>query len=916
MLGIWMLGGVYVPVGTKLPKERVKEIEQDSGANITIDADFVAHIEHKAPIQYGNQPEDIAYILYTSGSTGKPKGVVISHKALLHKMQEEAVLLGLQEIRTLTLTSPTFDVSLLEVVLPLTQGGTIVIQEEQANDKVYQAIGQNRVNVLQGTPTYFSHFESELDDRNAKELNDSLALLCIGGESLNDALVQRLKKKLPSVRINNHYGPTEITIDALVKQNVETFSQNSIGNPIGNTEAYVVDDYGNLLPDFVVGELIIAGPSLAEGYWNLEQESKENFTFNDIVETRIYKTGDLATWLQNGEIQFIGRKDQQVKLRGFRIELEEINARLREIAEIEDAFTAVLKNVLVTWVVIEHLDSSEIEKTLSETLPSYMIPTVFQQLEALPMTTNGKVDEKQLPQPESLKVEYAAPRTELEAQLIAIWQEVLGVDKVGIYDNFFELGGHSLTYLKLYEHIKSAYSGEFPFSRLYELNTVESQSKLIEECQSNNLQIKSFETKKELPFYLKYYWQKAEKFSHAINISMAVLNNGENIDFNRLTMAFQQLCQKHNLLKSFVDVKEESAYFDQYESAIVIEKVQGLTQEEAISLCTKYHHTKFNFTEGPLIRGALFELSSKKQMVFFSVPHLIFDGQSQDIFWQDLFAIYSDNTLQFEPLKEQFVTSALRRDARSSYSRSATFWKKLKTGRGPINLFSETDSQNAKESIELSFDFEEEVVAQMSAFCKAENITPNTLFLVVISLITYTTSKKEEFTLCFDHHSREFDTMNQIGGWVQHLYLQIELGNLSFSEFVQKVSNRIKKSIANSDVDVLKVLYQKLGEDFESELKNLNRIRFNWYEELEKEVPEKESAFQHVNFERGTYLPLYLHFFIRRRRENILVTSIANGKYISRKDLAVLNEKFKRIMKAIVMDDSVKSKNVNYFLNV
>ena len=548
MLGIWMMGGIYVPVGTELPKTRLQEIEQDSEAKITIDKSFVQNAEGNLVGLYNSLPSDVAYILYTSGSTGKPKGVVISQGALMHKMEEEAALLQLKNIKTISLTSPTFDVSLLELVFPLTQAGSIVIDSETIN----QTIHQYGVNILQGTPTYFAHFESELDPQEAISLDQTLEVICIGGESLNDGLVQRLKKKLPSVRINNHYGPTEITIDALVKENVESFTQNSIGKPLARTGAIILDDHGNILPEFTPGELCIIGPSLAEGYWKLEEESAEKFTYNQTLNTRVYKTGDLAVWSDNGEVHFIGRKDNQIKFRGFRIELEEINARLRSIAGITNAFTAVLNNVLVAWVATDSLNSEDIQNALSATLPQYMIPTVYQQIAKMPMTTNGKVDEKQLPQPETLEGEYVAPRTATEEQLAIIWQEVLDIDQVGIYDNFFEQGGHSLRLLKL----QSLLGQEFGTINLQELSRsknlksmaalIETISDPIEEFQKVDLQADYpvLEVQEEI-----WHASQNEEGSLAYTMPFDFQVDGAYIE-NEIRAAYKVIIERNELLRT------------------------------------------------------------------------------------------------------------------------------------------------------------------------------------------------------------------------------------------------------------------------------------------------------------------------------------------------------------------------------
>jgi amino acid adenylation domain-containing protein len=355
ILAVLKTGAAYVPIDPDYPEDRIKFISEDTQAKLCIDqtelnafnqnSDQYSKTQFLSPIQ----SDDLAYLIYTSGSMGKPKAVMVSHQNLADKLIEEQEAISIEgEISTYCLTNYVFDVSLLEMILPLTVGGKVVISsKDNVEDlqSVIHEIIENEVNLLQGTPTYFNHFLSGLSRDSAEQLNKTLKTISVGGESLNGKLVQRFRESLPNVKLNNHYGPTEITIDAIVAENVISFEKNLIGKPLSNTKVYILDENLTIVPPHVTGEIIIGGSSVTKGYFRREQLTSEKFILNPLNKNeRVYRTGDIGRWTNDGNIEFVGRKDEQVKIRGYRIEPGEIEQVLLQQKGVENAVVITKQN--------------------------------------------------------------------------------------------------------------------------------------------------------------------------------------------------------------------------------------------------------------------------------------------------------------------------------------------------------------------------------------------------------------------------------------------------------------------------------------------------------------------------------------------------------------------------------------------
>jgi amino acid adenylation domain-containing protein len=509
LLGVLKAGGAYVPLDPKYPKDRIAFVLEDAAAAvlltqghlveampasaarlIRLDEDWpTIAAESETKVKSAVTAEHLAYVIYTSGSTGLPKGVEIPHQALanfLISMKERPGLTARDVI--LAVTTVSFDIAGLEIFLPLVTGARLVlVSRDDAADgfRVLHHLKANKATVLQATP---STWRMLLDAKWAG--NPQLKMLC-GGEPMPRELANQLLAK--GGELWNMYGPTETTIWSSAALVARDDTPINIGQPIANTQLYILDPHLQPVPVGVAGELHIGGVGLARGYHNRPELTAEKFIshpFHSKPETRLYKTGDLARFLPGGSIEHLGRLDHQVKIRGFRVELGEIEEVLNQHPGLQTSVVVAREDRpgdkrLTAYVVSRNgvIPSSELRDCLRVKLPDYMVPATFVTLKSLPLTPNGKVDRKALPRPDfeaaADKNKFVAPSTPTEMVLAEIWREVLGLKQVGIHDNFFELGGHSLLAVRLFTEIRKRFKIRFGLSTLFEAPTIGALGELI-----------------------------------------------------------------------------------------------------------------------------------------------------------------------------------------------------------------------------------------------------------------------------------------------------------------------------------------------------------------------------------------------------------------------------------------------------
>lgn len=503
LLGILKAGACYLPIDPKFPTSRINYMLEDSKAELLITehnvaVDFVfdnKKIYLDDDIYQGdddnlenvNSSSDLAYVIYTSGSTGKPKGVMLEHR-LVHNF-----IIGMKdkieftrEKRIASLTTISFDIFVLESWLPLSLGMTIVVVDPMT---FARDMGQKRVEMIQTTP---STMRLILDNEENHKYLDSLTDIMLGGEAFPQRLLRDLKK-LVKAKIYNMYGPTETTVWSMVKDLTDT-DFITVGEPIANTQVCLIDSDYKPVELGCEGEIAIAGDGVARGYLYREELTKERFIPSIFdPEKKMYRTGDLGKRLENGEIEFLGRIDSQVKVRGFRIELEEIENALIKMEQVKECVVSTKKNkndekyLVAYYVADEELANTEIIKFLKKTLPEYMIPGVFIKIDSIPLTPNGKVNHLALPTPQAsrpvLSTKYIEPSTEMERMLARIWASVLNFDEIGVEDNFFDLGGNSILVSQIYVELEKQFGNKIDVTDLFIYPTISQMCDFLSDIQ-------------------------------------------------------------------------------------------------------------------------------------------------------------------------------------------------------------------------------------------------------------------------------------------------------------------------------------------------------------------------------------------------------------------------------------------------
>jgi amino acid adenylation domain-containing protein len=507
IMGILKAGGAYLPIDPNYPEERKKYMLSDSGAEILLiknieDVNFEKEIIciNEELTNYSSEnlerlssPEDLVYIIYTSGSTGAPKGVMIKQKGLVNYITwaNKSYVKG-DKLDFPLYSSFSFDLTVTSIFTPLITGNSIVVYKDNDNDILIRRVfKENKVGIVKLTPAHLSLIK-DMDNRNS-----SIKRLIVGGEDLKSQLAKEIFESFnKNIEIYNEYGPTETVVGCMIyKYDYENDKNISvpIGKPADNTQIYILDGNLNTVPFGVIGELHIGGEGVAKGYLNKPELTDKSFIENLFNKgEKLYKTGDTARFLLDGNVEYLDRTDNQVKIRGYRIETGEIEDKLLKNRNIKEAIVIARgdKNnnkYLCAYIVVDSEDKNkiltEVRESLKKELPNYMMPSYFVKLDKLPLTTNGKVDRTLLPKPNIniiTEAKYEEPRNELEETLVSIWEDILRIKGIGINSNLFELGANSINIISFISKLSVKLKYRIPFKNIFENQTIKSLSSFIE----------------------------------------------------------------------------------------------------------------------------------------------------------------------------------------------------------------------------------------------------------------------------------------------------------------------------------------------------------------------------------------------------------------------------------------------------
>jgi len=862
LLGVLKAGGAYVPLDPGFPPQRLAFMLDDARVPVLVtqsplrdrlsgheayvvcldDAREALDAMPAGDPDGGAGPDHLAYAIYTSGSTGTPKGVMIPHRALTNFLLSMAREPGLTESDTLlAVTTLSFDIAALEVFLPLTVGARVeVVGRETAIDGVRLAgrLEEVGATVMQGTPASW-----RLLLESGWEGDSGLTALC-GGEALTRELAERLLAKTRVVW--NMYGPTETTIWSTLARVETGQGPVPVGRPIANTRAYVLDAHLRPVPVGVAGELYLGGVGLARGYHGRPELTAERFLadpFGPNPGARLYRTGDLAKYRSDGVIECLGRVDGQVKVRGYRVELGEVESALAGLPSVREAAAVAREdgsgeNRLVAYIVPRGdavPTEAEMRAWLRDRLPEYMVPSAFVTLDALPLTPNGKVDRKALPDPEPPRGEgggYVPPRGPIEEALVGIWAEVLGRETVGVFDNFFEVGGHSLLAAQLLARVRETLAVELALKDLFDDPTVAALAKQVENAlrlgagfQMPPLEPVGRDGPLPASFAQQRLWflDQLEPGSPTYNVPAAVRLSGA-MDADALRQAFRELVRRHESLRTTFAAEGGSPFqviapgMDFELPAEDLTSIpDGEREAEARRRAVAEAWRPFDLARGPLVRARLYRLGPEEHLVTVVMHHVVSDGWSIGVLIREMGVLYESFTRgEPSPLPEPAVQYAdfaawqrrwLQGDALDKQLR---YWSETLKGVPVLELPADRPrpAVMSGRGAQTSRSFPKELVDGLKALGRKEGATLYMTLLAGFEALLHRYSGQADFAVGSPIAGRTLSqTEGMIGFFVNTLVLRADLsGGPTFRTLLRRTKGAAVGAYAHQDLPFEKLV--------------------------------------------------------------------------------------------------------------
>ncbi|MDT3424992.1 tyrocidine synthetase-3 [Paenibacillus forsythiae] len=946
-------GGAYLPIDPDYPDSRINYILENSQAALVLTRKkFFSKVKAALPkldvdkqysesggenLQIINSPQDLIYVIYTSGSTGNPKGVMIEHRSLINRLDWMQQAYPLSTADTiLQKTTYTFDVSVWELLWWSVVGATVYLlghNQEKDASAIVDIISKRQITTVHFVPSMLRIFLDFVEDHNRSNDLKSLKRVFASGEALQTKQVSEFEERLFNrfgTQLINLYGPTEATIDVSYYNCFEQKLGRTvpIGKPINNIKLYIVDKNNALMPVGIPGELCIAGDGVARGYLNNQELTDQKFVANPYIpHSKLYKTGDLARWLEDGNIEYLGRIDHQVKLRGFRIELEEIENVLHKYPGIKETVVVMKTDsdqyeyLCAYFTADQNITGKQLRQYLIERLPEYMVPSYFEQLLCMPLTSNGKLDRKQLPDPvrgASVSSVYKEPSNTVELKIAGIWKDLLQLNEVGVEDNFFELGGHSLKVTQMISQISKKLSVDVPFRQIFDSPTIKELAVYI--LQKASASAEAIPVASTQMYYQVSSAQKRMYLLHQFDNTSVVYNMPEiiliegAIHREKLQHAIDDLCARHESLRTrFNMINGEIVQFiDEGVSPIVeYEQVKDGNLDEII----EYFVQPFNLSRSPLFRVKVIEIQVNHFALVFDMHHIISDGVSKAILVEDFIQLYSGQklaplALQYKDYAE-WINSSLQE---IELSPKRAYWLERFSNEIPLlNIktdFSRPLVQSFKGNTK-TFKLNASEVIRIKKLANDQESTLYMVFLSVINIMLSRYSGQEDILVGTPVTGRTHpDLQNIVGMFVNTLVMRnYPLKEHSYREFLQEVKEVVLEAYENQEYQ-FEILLDELNIKRDISRNPLFDVMFTMLDDEKVEMSFDGLTLKAYQ-ETGKTCKFDLNFSVAVLEEEISISIQYCTDLFKEETIEQMGEHLRNIIAAIVDDYTLKIKDIN-----
>ena len=856
VLGVLKAGGAYVPLDYKYPIARLAYMIEDAGIRLLLVSSQTADVADRAAphvvkldvqcvqtedaenILTTTAPQNLAYVIYTSGSTGRPKGVGIAHEnAVMFVKWAGETFTPAELCGVLASTSLCFDLSVFEIFVPLCHGGYFVLVENAL--ALTTLPNASEVRLLNSVPSVFSELLA------SEGIPASVRIVNLAGEPFSQSLLRRISQLKTVRRVLNLYGPTECTTySTFAEIDTERAEKPSIGRPISNTRAYVLDESLAPVELLAEGELYLAGAGVARGYVNRPDFTAERFLpdpFSQAPNQRMYKTGDVVRRLPDNTLEFVGRKDHQVKLRGYRIELGEIESALNSHEQVRDSVVMVRTgpygdDYLVAYVVSPAgCDTGELRSFLRTRLPEFMVPAAYVVLPKLPLTANGKLDREALPHavyPER-NAPSIAPRTAEESEIAKVFAEVLQVPAVGVTDDFFELGGHSLSAFRIMSRLRETFQLELDPRVLFDSPTVAGMAQTIRQAGAHRASLPDERLRASirngrapLSFTQQrlYFLEKLQTTKPLYNVYAAIHVKGV-LDRAVLNRALDEIVRRHESLRTCFPVTNDLPCQQVNPAREVRLRLVDLRPLDQSAQAREVQHIAqrelddfFDLATGPLLRTQLLRLQNDEHVLLLVTHHIVFDDWSMDVLLGELQAIYeafaagrrsplADLPIQYSHYavwQRQWMRGE-RLEAQRSYWR-----KQLSNLPTPLRLATPTnhDSTPAQHGAQETLTIDSSLGEAVRRLSRSQHVTTFMTLLAAFNVLLYTYTRQEDLLVGTISAGRDEPlTEPLIGCFINTLVLRTRLsGNPTFAELLARVRQVALDAYANQGAPFEKVV--------------------------------------------------------------------------------------------------------------